>query len=155
MNCFLDAVDTQHYRNICKKHATRGHCFDSRTLHYKKQFKKIVPQKLNAILFFDIGFFKYFFRVLHEASSSWLKFCRSILGHPVYLVICMLTSAPLRLVAEDRPTLSPSQHLRTTDGPARASIRDRDTKTKKDLHRDNKKQNKLLLMTVSVKNIRK
>jgi hypothetical protein len=25
-------------------------------------------------LFFDIEFFKYFFRVLHEASSSWLKF---------------------------------------------------------------------------------
>jgi hypothetical protein len=87
MNCFLDAVDTQHYRNICEKHATRRHCFDSRTLHYKKQFKKIVPQKLNAIVFFDIEFFKYFFRVLHEASSSWLKFCRSILGHPVYLVI--------------------------------------------------------------------
>jgi transposase InsO family protein len=48
---------------------------------------------------------------------------------------------------------SPSQHLRTTGGPARAWIRDRDTKTKKgkkDLHRDIK-QNKLLLMTVSVK----
>jgi hypothetical protein len=65
----------------------------------------------------------------------------------------VLTSASLRLVAEDRPTFSPSQHLRTTGGPARAWIRDRDTKTKKgkkDLHRDIK-QNKLLLMTVSVK----
>jgi hypothetical protein len=63
----------------------------------------------------------------------------------------MLTSAPLRLVAEDRPTFSPSQHLRT-DSPARAWIRDRDTKTKKgkkDLHREIKKNN-LLLMTVSV-----
>jgi hypothetical protein len=39
--------------------------------------KKIVPQKLNVILFFDIEFFKYFFRVLHEASSSWLNFCRA------------------------------------------------------------------------------
>jgi hypothetical protein len=29
--------------------------------------------KLNVSLFFDIEFFKYFFRVLHEASSSWLK----------------------------------------------------------------------------------
>jgi hypothetical protein len=54
----------------------------------------------------------------------------------------MLTSAPLRLVAEDRPTFSSSQHLRTYDGPAQASIRDRDTKTKKgkkDMHRDIKK----------------
>jgi hypothetical protein len=50
-----------------------------------KAMKKIVPQKLNVILFFDIKFFKYFSRVLHEASSSWLKFCRSILGHPVYI----------------------------------------------------------------------
>jgi hypothetical protein len=40
-------------------------------------------------------------------------------------------AAPLRLVAEDRPTFSSSQHLRTYDGPAQASIRDRDTKTKK------------------------
>jgi hypothetical protein len=31
--------------------------------------KKNVAQKINVILFF-----KYFFRVLHEASSSWLKF---------------------------------------------------------------------------------
>jgi hypothetical protein len=37
-----------------------------------KAIKKIVAQKLNAILFF-----KYFFRVLHEASSSWLKFYRA------------------------------------------------------------------------------
>jgi hypothetical protein len=36
-----------------------------------------------VILFFDIEFFKYFFRVLHEASSSWLKFCRSI-----HLYVC-------------------------------------------------------------------
>jgi hypothetical protein len=36
--------------------------------------KKIVAQKINVILSFDIEFFKYFFRVPHEASSSWLKF---------------------------------------------------------------------------------
>jgi hypothetical protein len=36
-----------------------------------KAIKKIVAQKINIILFFDIEFFKYFFRVyLHEASSS-------------------------------------------------------------------------------------
>jgi hypothetical protein len=28
------------------------------------------------ILFFDKKFFKYVFRVLHEVSSSWLKFVR-------------------------------------------------------------------------------
>jgi hypothetical protein len=39
-----------------------------------KAIKKIVAQKINVILFLDIEFFKYFFRVLHEASSSWLKF---------------------------------------------------------------------------------
>jgi hypothetical protein len=31
-----------------------------------KQLKKKVAQKINVILFFDIEFFKYFFRVLHE-----------------------------------------------------------------------------------------
>jgi hypothetical protein len=40
----------------------------------EKQLKKIVAQKINVILFFDIEFFRYFFRVLHEASSSWLKY---------------------------------------------------------------------------------
>jgi hypothetical protein len=49
-----------------------------------KAIKKTVPQKLNVILFFDIEFFKYFFRVLHEASSSWLKFCRTFQKHPVH-----------------------------------------------------------------------
>jgi hypothetical protein len=29
--------------------------------------------------------FKYFFRVLHDASSSWLKFCHALQLHPVYL----------------------------------------------------------------------
>jgi hypothetical protein len=48
-----------------------------------KAIKKIVPQKLNVILFFDIEFFKYFFRVL--PSSSWLKFCSAFQGHSVYL----------------------------------------------------------------------
>jgi hypothetical protein len=35
-------------------------------------------------LFFDIEFFKYFFRVLHKASSSWLKLFRVFRLHPVY-----------------------------------------------------------------------
>jgi hypothetical protein len=35
-----------------------------------KAIKKIVAQKINVILFFDIEFFKYFFRVVHEVSSS-------------------------------------------------------------------------------------
>jgi hypothetical protein len=35
-----------------------------------KAIKKNVAQKINVILFFDIEFLKYFFRVLHEASSS-------------------------------------------------------------------------------------
>jgi hypothetical protein len=34
----------------------------------------LTKSNLSGILFFDIKFFKYFFRVLHEASSSWLKF---------------------------------------------------------------------------------
>jgi hypothetical protein len=49
----------------------------------KKQLKKIVPQKLNVILFFDLEFFKFFFRVLHEASSLWLKLFRAFQLHPV------------------------------------------------------------------------
>jgi hypothetical protein len=49
-----------------------------------KAIKKIVPQKLNFILIFVREFFKYFFGVLHEASSSWLKYCRAFQGHPVY-----------------------------------------------------------------------
>jgi hypothetical protein len=36
--------------------------------------RKIIAQKINVILFCDIEFFRYFFRVLHEASSSWLKY---------------------------------------------------------------------------------
>jgi hypothetical protein len=48
------------------------------------QFKKMGPQKLNVILFFDIEFFKYFFRVLYEANSSWLKLFRTFQLHPVY-----------------------------------------------------------------------
>jgi hypothetical protein len=41
-----------------------------------KAIKKNCSSKLKVIL----EFFKYFFRVLHEASSSWLKFQK----HPVY-----------------------------------------------------------------------
>jgi hypothetical protein len=48
-----------------------------------QKFKEIVAQKINVILFFDIEFFKYFFRVLHEASSSWLKFLHNFQNHPV------------------------------------------------------------------------
>jgi hypothetical protein len=50
-----------------------------------KAIKKIVAQKINVILFFDIEFFKYFFRVLHEASSSWLKFLQNFQKQPVYV----------------------------------------------------------------------
>jgi hypothetical protein len=35
----------------------------------------------------DIEFFKYFFRVLHEASSSWLKFLLAFQLHPVCVII--------------------------------------------------------------------
>jgi hypothetical protein len=35
-----------------------------------KAIKKIVAEKINVILFFDIELFKYFFRVLHEARNS-------------------------------------------------------------------------------------
>jgi hypothetical protein len=45
-----------------------------------KAKKKNVAQKINVILFFLIEFFKYVFRILHEASSSWLKF-----GHTLYM----------------------------------------------------------------------
>jgi hypothetical protein len=48
-----------------------------------KAIKKIVAQKINVILFFDIEIFKYFFRVLHEASSSLLKFLHNFQNHPV------------------------------------------------------------------------
>jgi hypothetical protein len=33
--------------------------------------------------YFLTEFFKYFFRVLHEASSSWLKFIHGFQNHPV------------------------------------------------------------------------
>jgi hypothetical protein len=48
-----------------------------------KTIKKNVAQKINVVLFFHIEFFKYFFRVLHEASSSWLKFLHNFQKHPV------------------------------------------------------------------------
>jgi hypothetical protein len=49
-----------------------------------KAIKKNRCSKTNVILFFDIEFLKYFFRVLHEASSSWLKFVQAFQKHPVY-----------------------------------------------------------------------
>jgi hypothetical protein len=58
----------------------------------KNNFKKIVAQKINVILFFDTEFFRYFFRVLHEASSSWLKFVHGFQKHPVYVHICILSA---------------------------------------------------------------
>jgi hypothetical protein len=48
-----------------------------------KAIKKIVAQKINVILFSDIDFLKPFFRVLHEASSSLLKFLHNFQKHPV------------------------------------------------------------------------
>jgi hypothetical protein len=44
-----------------------------------KANKKKLPQKF----YFLTGFLKYFFRVLHEASSSWLKLFRAFQLHPV------------------------------------------------------------------------
>jgi hypothetical protein len=35
--------------------------------------------------YFLTEFFRYFFRVLHEASSSWLKFVHLFQKHPVSL----------------------------------------------------------------------
>jgi hypothetical protein len=55
------------------------------------QFKKIVAQKINVILFFDRIFLKYFFRVLHEARSSWLKFLHNFQKHPVYSLTSSIT----------------------------------------------------------------
>jgi hypothetical protein len=37
--------------------------------------------------YFLTEFFKYFFRVLHEASSSWLKFLHAFQKHPVYTIL--------------------------------------------------------------------
>jgi hypothetical protein len=36
------------------------------------------------MFFFGIQFFKYFFRVLHEASSSWIKIYPTFLTHQIY-----------------------------------------------------------------------
>jgi hypothetical protein len=55
-----------------------------------KAIKKKVAQKINVILFFDIEFSKYFFRVLHEASSSWLKFLHNFQKHPVFIMAVVL-----------------------------------------------------------------
>jgi hypothetical protein len=38
-------------------------------------------------IYFLTEFFKYFFRVLHEASSSRLKFGRTFTEHPVLEII--------------------------------------------------------------------
>jgi hypothetical protein len=42
---------------------------------------------MNVVLSFHIEFFRYFFRVLHEASSSWLKFVHAFQKHPVYRLL--------------------------------------------------------------------
>jgi hypothetical protein len=36
-----------------------------------------------------MSFFKYFFRVPHEASSSWLKFLHNFQKHPVLIFNCL------------------------------------------------------------------
>jgi hypothetical protein len=39
-----------------------------------RRLKRIVAQKIHVFLFFDIEFFRYFFRVLREASGSLLEY---------------------------------------------------------------------------------
>jgi hypothetical protein len=56
-----------------------------------KAVKKNLAQKINVILFFDRIFFLYFFRVLHEARSSWLKFLHNFQKHPVYSLTSSIT----------------------------------------------------------------
>jgi 7,8-dihydro-6-hydroxymethylpterin-pyrophosphokinase len=46
-----------------------------------------VAQGISVILFFDIEFFKYFFRVLHEAGGSWLECLHNFQNHPVYATV--------------------------------------------------------------------
>jgi hypothetical protein len=41
-----------------------------------------------SFFYFLTTFFKYFLRVLHEASGSWLKLCWFILGQPVFVIHC-------------------------------------------------------------------
>jgi hypothetical protein len=48
--------------------------------------------------YFLTEFFKYFFRVLDEDSSLWLKLCWFILGHPVlftrkrdFFLLCLIS----------------------------------------------------------------
>jgi hypothetical protein len=40
--------------------------------------------------YFLAEFFKYFFRVLHEASSSGLKFLHNFQKHPVFCYIVVI-----------------------------------------------------------------
>jgi hypothetical protein len=49
------------------------------------------------MLFFDIKFFKYFFRLLHEASSSWIKVYPAFLTHPIYKIEQKKSSKQKRL----------------------------------------------------------
>jgi hypothetical protein len=39
------------------------------------------------LFYFLTEFFRYFFRVLHEASSSWLKFMHAFQKHSVQYVL--------------------------------------------------------------------
>jgi hypothetical protein len=48
-------------------------------------------QKINVSLFFDMEFFRYFFRVLDEASSSWLKYLYNL-----YVICSIFLSSHLR-----------------------------------------------------------
>jgi hypothetical protein len=48
----------------------------------QNQLKKIVAEKLNVILFFDIEFLNIFSECM-KPSGSWLKFCHALMGQPV------------------------------------------------------------------------
>jgi hypothetical protein len=60
--------------------------FTYEVVEQRRKLKAILKNcsSKNVILFFDIEFFKYFFRLLHEASSSCLKFVHAFQKHPVY-----------------------------------------------------------------------
>jgi hypothetical protein len=49
------------------------------------------------LFYFLTEFFKYFFRVLHEASSSWLKCLHNFQKHPVYVLCSYNTSLSAQL----------------------------------------------------------
>jgi hypothetical protein len=44
-----------------------------------------------------LAFFKYFFPVVHEASSSWLKFVYAFQNHPVFIMAGVDQASYLRV----------------------------------------------------------